>query len=77
VETFVVRIWAAVEASGNPERLLLRGLVEHVRGGERRAFCGSPELIAFLERFAPPPPTEGGGSRCTTRIRASIALRRL
>jgi hypothetical protein len=48
METFVIRIWTPA-ADDAPDDLELRGLAEHVAGGERTAFRGSRELVAFLE----------------------------
>jgi hypothetical protein len=49
VETFVIRIWTPAERNDDPHRYRLRGLVEHVGSGERDAFRGAGELLAFLE----------------------------
>jgi hypothetical protein len=49
VETFVIRLWTPAERDDDPERHRLRGLVEHVGSGERDAFRGTSELLAFLE----------------------------
>lgn len=59
METFVIRVWTPAEpehdgASG------LRGLVEHVRLGERRPFDGGTELLAFLETAVTVPTQERG-----------------
>jgi hypothetical protein len=49
METFVIRIWMPDDADAIGDELELRGLAEHVRGGERRAFRGSRELVEFIE----------------------------
>jgi hypothetical protein len=49
VETFVIRIWTPAERDDDPQRYRLRGLVEHIGSGERDAFRGAGELLAFLE----------------------------
>jgi hypothetical protein len=48
VETFVIQIWAPDNGSG-PSGDELRGFAEHVASGQRTAFRGATELIAFLE----------------------------
>jgi hypothetical protein len=52
METFVVRVWTpgAPESRDGPQ--CLRGLVEHVRVGERRVFAGDDELLAMLREGA-------------------------
>jgi hypothetical protein len=49
VETFVIRIWIPAELDDDLERCRLRGLVEHVGSGERKAFRDTCDLLAFLE----------------------------
>ncbi len=49
VETFVIRIWTPAEQNDDPQRYRLRGFVEHIGSGERDAFRGAGELLAFLE----------------------------
>lgn len=49
VETFVIRVWTPAECVDDPERFRLRGVAEHVSSGERRAFEGAGELLAFVE----------------------------
>jgi hypothetical protein len=49
VETFVIRVWTPAEQADDPERFRLRGLAEHIGSGEREAFRGARELLAFLE----------------------------
>lgn len=58
VETFVIRIWTPAERDDDPERYRLRGLVEHVGSGERDAFRGAGELLAFLDARLDPTPKE-------------------
>jgi hypothetical protein len=48
VETFVIRIWIPAELD-DLERYRLRGLVEHVGSGGRKAFRDACDLLAFLE----------------------------
>ena len=48
METFVIRVWTPSDRAEDPERLDLRGLVEHVGSGESEAFREAGELIAFL-----------------------------
>ena len=45
----MIRIWTPAEREDHAERFLLRGLAEHVGGGERTAFRNVGELLAFLE----------------------------
>jgi hypothetical protein len=49
VETFVIRIWMPRDPDGREGDLELCGLAEYVKGGERRAFRGSHELVEFIE----------------------------
>ena len=49
METFVIRIWLPDGGDAMGDDLELRGLAEHVKGGERRAFRGSRELVEFIE----------------------------
>jgi hypothetical protein len=49
VETFVIRVWTPAELRDDREWYRLCGLAEHVGSGERTAFRGAGELLAFLE----------------------------
>jgi hypothetical protein len=48
VETFVIRIWTPAERDDDPDRLRLRGLVQHIGSGEPDAFHGAGELLTLL-----------------------------
>ena len=45
----MIRVWTPSERAEDPERLTLRGLVEHVGSGESGAFREGGELLAFVE----------------------------
>lgn len=57
MQTFVVQIWALVDATG-ASRDDLRGFVESVDSGRREAFRNSRELLAFFEAQRNPQPQE-------------------
>jgi hypothetical protein len=57
VQTFVVQIWAPVDAT-DPSRDDLRGFVEYVDSGRREGFRNSGELLAFFEAQRNPQPQE-------------------
>jgi hypothetical protein len=61
METFVVRVWAPAEPEGAGPRL--RGLLEHIRDGERRPFDGASDLIAQLESAVAASIQESGRER--------------
>jgi hypothetical protein len=53
VETFVVQIWTSAEVTeASPSDL--RGFVEHVGSGRRKAFRNAADLIAFFQSQAHP-----------------------
>jgi hypothetical protein len=57
VQTFVVQIWAPVDAT-EAGCDGLRGFVEHVDSGRRESFRDSRELLAFFEVQWEPQPQE-------------------
>jgi hypothetical protein len=49
MESFVIRVWTPAEQERIASARDLRGLIEHIGSGERDAFRGAGELLAFLE----------------------------
>ncbi|MGH7572247.1 MAG: hypothetical protein ACREMK_10430 [Gemmatimonadota bacterium] len=66
METFVVRVWRAVEdPSAIPESWTapLRGFVEHVGTGTTTRFGGGEELLRFLQNLPAPADSETAETR--------------
>jgi hypothetical protein len=53
METFVIQIPTSHDRTTEPRPGELRGVVEHVSSGSRRAFTNTRELLAFLRADHP------------------------
>ena len=54
VETFVIRDWMPTGDECDRDAARLRGLVEHVRLGDRAPFENGDQLLAFLHGVCTP-----------------------
>ena len=54
METFVIRVWMPTGDEHDADAARLRGLVEHVRLGERGVFEDDGQLLAFLHQACTP-----------------------
>jgi hypothetical protein len=52
MQTFVIRLWAAPEATLAQDLEKLRGVVEHLGSGRSETFRQDQELLAFLHARA-------------------------
>lgn len=58
METYVIRIAAQPEKSGETSARELRGLIEHVGSGSRQPFADTRELLAILRAESRATPKE-------------------